>query len=89
MRDPAMHSCPELLKMPAATVATHLGMSASANTNTADLPPSSNEVRFSCGATRAAMSRAVAGEPVNDTPMTSGCSTNGAPASFPNPSTVL
>ncbi len=35
------------------------------------------------------MSRAVPGEPVNDTPMTSRCSTSGTPASLPKPNTVL
>ena len=87
-RVPARHTWPESSYWPAALRAA-ASRSASSNTISGPLPPSSpvNGTRLRAAATP--ISRAVSGDPVNDTRRTSGWATSAAPASSPSPCTTL
>src|SRR5262245_36552427 len=87
-RVPARHTCPALSYCPTACV-TAKSRSASANTSSGDLPPSSRDTGVSCAPAAAAIMRPVAAEPVNATLARSGCATSAAPASVPRPWTTL
>ena len=77
------------MKICATTASTDRSKSESAKTTTGDLPPSSNESRFSVGAAFAMIVDPVADSPVNETSCTSGCATSAAPAVSPKPWTTL
>ena len=63
--------------------------SASANTMTGFLPPSSKWTRFRVGAPWAMIAEPVALSPTKATALMSGCSVSALPASSPSPCTVL
>src|SRR5262245_3097325 len=64
-------------------------MSASGNTTTGDLPPSSRVMRFMCAAEPVTIDLPTRVEPVNEILLTSGWSTSACPAVEPNPVTTF
>ena len=87
-RVPARHTCPALSYWPTACV-TARSRSASANTSSGDLPPSSSDTGVSCAPAAAATRRPVRADPVNATLARSGCATSAVPACPPRPWTTL
>ena len=85
---PARQTCPASSYWPAALAAA-ASRSASANTSSGPLPPSSPVKGTMFSAAARPMWRAVSGEPVNETRRTPGCETRAAPASSPMPCTTL
>ncbi len=85
---PARQTCPASSYWPAAFAAA-ASRSASANTSSGPLPPSSPVKGTMFFAAACPMWRAVSGEPVNETRRTPGCETRAAPASSPMPCTTL
>jgi len=81
--------CPAFEKADASTHSTAGSRSASSQTTSAFLPPSSRHVFASRRAAAALIERPVAAEPVKLTRPTSGWSTSAAPASEPSPCTTL
>src|SRR5580693_1220688 len=89
MRVPALQICPELLNTAIAAPGTAASISASANTTSGDLPPSSSCRRLRLPAEALTISCPVKCEPVNATLSTSGCAASAAPAVSPYPGTTF
>jgi hypothetical protein len=85
----AVHRWPLVAKAPHAADSTARSRLASGITIRTFFDPSSNEHRFINAPHRSFTHRPTSSEPVNDTPLTSGCSTIGAPHSSPYPCTRL
>ena len=88
MRLPAAQRWPALLNAEPSVQVTALARSASSQTISGFLPPSSRQVLASRFPAVWAIQRPTSHDPVKLTTATSGCSTSGAPASSPNPWTV-
>src|SRR3984957_12500242 len=88
-RVPALQIWPELANTAIAAPGTAISMSASANTMSGDLPPSSSDTRFRFPADARMIDWPVKCEPVNATLSTSGCDASAAPAVSPKPGTTL
>ena len=84
-----MHRSPLSENTPKIVASIAASRSASAKTTAGDLPPSSIERPFRCGAAFAKMSCPVRLSPVNEISGTSGCLTSASPASSPSPWTRL
>ena len=78
-----------MVKICASAASTHSSGSASSNTTTGDLPPSSIEERFSVGAPAAMIVSPVVVSPVKQIRLTPGWRDSAAPAVSPNPWTTL
>ena len=88
-REPATQLCPLALKILRSTPLTALSRSASSNTMTGDLPPSSNETSAKFSALLRITCRAVSGPPVKLTRSTSGWLVRARPQGSPCPVTTL
>ncbi len=84
-----MQIWPELAKTDIAATGTARSRSASAQTITGDLPPSSSETRFMLAAEARRIAWPVAVDPVKTSLSTSIWAARGAPASAPVPVTML
>ena len=84
-----MHRSPLSENTPKIVASIAASRSASAKTTAGDLPPSSIDRPFRCGAAFAKMSCPVRLSPVNEISGTSGCLTSASPASSPSPCTRL
>src|SRR6266545_3811747 len=80
---------PAFEKADATAQRTELSRSASSQTTSAFLPPSSRQTFASRRPAVSEIQRPLAAEPVKLTRSTSGCSTSAAPASAPSPCTTL
>src|ERR1700753_3220825 len=89
MRVPAEQIWPEFANTAIAAPGTAASRSASANTMSGDLPPSSSETRFRVPAEARTIDWPVTCDPVNATLSTPGCDASAAPAVSPNPGTTL
>ena len=89
MRVAAVQSWPELKKPASLIVSARASMSASSNTSTGALPPSSRCTRFTVCAAAAAISFPVAVSPVRLTMSTSGCVMSRCPTTPPGPVMTL
>ncbi len=89
MRERAQQSWPALSKTAPGAAAAAAGMSASAKTTLADLPPSSSVTRLIVPAAAAAIDAPTSVEPVNATLPTAGCSTSRWPTVRPGPTTTF
>src|SRR3954470_7457791 len=78
-----------MVKICASAASTASSGSASSNTSTGDLPPSSTDERLSVGAPAAITRLPVEGSPVKQIRFTPGCEESGAPAVSPAPCTTL
>ena len=88
-REPATQLCPLALKILRSTPLTALSRSASSNTITGDLPPSSRETSAKFSALLRMTCRAVSGPPVKLTRSTSGWLVSARPHGSPCPVTTL
>ena len=88
-RVPAKQICPELENTPMAAPGTALSRSASANTMSGDLPPSSSCSLLIFTADASMILRPVVVDPVKAILSTSGCLASAAPATGPSPVTTL
>src|SRR5882762_5821018 len=88
-RVPALQICPELANTAIAAPGTAASRSASANTMSGDLPPSSSDTRLRLPADALTIDCPVTCEPVKATLSTPGCEASAAPAVSPYPGTTL
>ena len=80
MREPAVQRSPFRENTPKTVASIAASRSASSNTTAGDLPPSSMDRPFRCGAALAKMIWPVRDSPVKEISGTSGCFTSGSPA---------
>src|SRR5467141_5048338 len=88
-RVPALQIWPELANTAIAAPGTAASRSASANTMSGDLPPSSSDTRLRLPADALTIDCPVTCEPVKATLSTPGCEASAAPAVSPYPGTTL
>ena len=86
---PALQICPEFANTAMPAPGTAASRSASANTTSGDLPPSSSDTRLRFPADACTIFCPVRCEPVNATLSTSGCEASAAPAVSPSPGTTF